>query len=64
LSAREEEVLRLIARGYANREVAEALGISVKTVETHKANSMGKLGMTSRIELVRFAIVQGGFHDS
>jgi len=64
LSPRELEVLRLLARGYANREIATELGISVKTVDAHKANGMGKLGMSSRIELVRFAILQGWLHES
>jgi two-component system, NarL family, response regulator NreC len=64
LSPRELEVLRLLARGYANREIAIELGISVKTVDTHKAHGMGKLGMSSRIELVRFAILHGWLHES
>jgi DNA-binding NarL/FixJ family response regulator len=64
LSPREMEVLRLLARGYANREIAAELGISVKTVDAHKANGMGKLGMSSRVELVRFAILQGWLRES
>lgn len=64
LSPREMEVLRLLARGYANREIAVELGISVKTVDAHRANGMSKLGMVSRIELVRFAIVQGWLRES
>jgi DNA-binding NarL/FixJ family response regulator len=64
LSPREIEVLRLLARGYANREIAAELGISVKTVDAHKANGMSKLGMSSRIELVRFAILQGWLRES
>jgi DNA-binding NarL/FixJ family response regulator len=64
LSPREVEVLRLVARGYANREVAAELDISVKTVDAHKANGMSKLGMSSRIELVRFAILQGWLRES
>ena len=64
LSPREMEVLRLLARGYANREIAAELGISVKTVDAHKANGMSKLGMSSRIEVVRFAILQGWLHES
>jgi DNA-binding NarL/FixJ family response regulator len=63
LSPREMEVLRLLARGYANREVAAELGISVKTVDAHKANGMSKLGLSSRIEVVRFAILQGWLRD-
>lgn len=64
LTPREIEVLRLVARGYANREIAAELSISVKTVDTHKANGMSKLGMSSRIELVRFAILQGWLRES
>jgi DNA-binding NarL/FixJ family response regulator len=64
LSPREVEVLRLLARGYANREIAAELDISVKTVDAHKANGMSKLGMSSRIELVRFAILQGWLRES
>ena len=53
LSPREEEVLRLIARGYLNKEIAARLQISVKTAETNKANAMEKLGMKNRVEIVR-----------
>lgn len=63
LTPREMEVLRLLARGYANREIAAELGISVKTVDAHIANGMSKLGMSSRIELVRFAILQGWLRE-
>ena len=63
LTPRETEVLRLLARGYANREIAAELGISVKTVDAHKANGLSKLGMSSRIELVRFAILQGWLRE-
>lgn len=58
LSAREREVLRYVALGYTNKEIAAALELSVKTVETHKANAMTKLGFRSRAALVRFAIQQ------
>lgn len=59
LSEREKEVLGWIAKGYANREIAEHLIISVKTVETHKSNLMDKLGLKTRPELVKFAIKKG-----
>lgn len=59
LTPREEEVLRLIAWGYSNKEIAGRLELSVKTIETHKANAMHKLGMSSRIDIVRFALLQG-----
>jgi two-component system response regulator NreC len=59
ITDREAEILRLIAWGYSNKEIAGQLDISVKTVEAHKANTMRKLGMTSRIDIVRYAILQG-----
>jgi two-component system response regulator NreC len=63
LSDRESEVLRLIALGYSNKEIAARLSLSVKTVEVHKANAMRKLKITSRIDLVRYAIFQGWLQD-
>ena len=59
VSEREEEVLKLIAWGYSNKEIAAKLDISVKTVEAHKANAMKKLDMRSRIDVVRYALLQG-----
>lgn len=59
LTPREAEVIRLIAQGHSNKEVAGALDISVKTVETHKAHAMAKLGLGSRAALVRFAAAHG-----
>ena len=64
LSGREEEVLRLIAWGYSNKDIAVRLDLSVKTVETHKANAMHKLQMRSRIDIVRFAVLQGWLEDT
>ena len=55
LTPRETEVLMHIVQGYTNREVGEALGISVRTVEGHRANLLEKLGLHSRVELVRYA---------
>ena len=63
LTERESEVLRLIARGYSNKEIAGQLNLSVKTVEVHKANGMRKLGLRGRIDIVRFAILQGWMQD-
>ena len=57
LSRREMEVMRLIAWGATNKEIAQKLGLSVKTVEAHKANGMRKLGMRSRVEIVRYAVL-------
>jgi len=59
LSEREKEVLILIAQGYTNKETAEKLYISVKTVETHRARIMEKLQLRTRAELVRYAIQEG-----
>ncbi|MBU5465579.1 response regulator transcription factor [Virgibacillus sp. MSJ-26] len=59
LSDREKEVLALIAKGYSNREIAEQLIISVKTVETHRSNLMEKLQMKTRPELVNIALKKG-----
>lgn len=56
LSKREDEVLGLVAKGMPNREIAEHLFISVKTVETHKAHILDKLGLKNTAELVKYAI--------
>ena len=56
LTAREREVLQLLAEGQANKEVASALGISTKTAETHRAHILAKLNVHSMSELVRYAI--------
>ena len=61
LSARETEVLQLAAAGYTNKELASRLRIGVKTIETYKARAMEKLGLTTRAELVRYAIAQCWF---
>jgi DNA-binding NarL/FixJ family response regulator len=58
LTSREREVCALLARGHTNAEVADLLGISSRTVETHRNNLMGKLGLKSRAELVRYAVSQ------
>src|SRR5688572_11070843 len=59
LSDRETAVLRFIAQGYTNKEIAAQLGLSVKTVETYKARSMEKLGLRSRVDIVRTASERG-----
>ena len=64
LSDRESEVLRLLSIGYSNKEIAARLSLSVKTIEVHKANAMRKLNITSRIDLVRYAIFQGWLQDN
>jgi DNA-binding NarL/FixJ family response regulator len=64
LSGREEEVLRLIAWGYAHKEIAARLDISVKTVEVYKTRAMEKMGMKNRIDIVRYALLQGWLQDN
>jgi len=64
LSERETEVLRLVAWGYSNKEIAAQLRISVKTVETYKARLADKLDLKSRTEIVRYAVHQGWLQDS
>ncbi len=59
LTPREREVLTYIAEGYTNREIADALVISVKTVDRHRENIMRKLNLHSRVELVKYAIEKG-----
>ena len=59
LTERESEVVRLIAVGHSNKEIAAQLKISVKTVEVHKANSMRKLGFTGRVDIIRYGVLQG-----
>jgi two-component system, NarL family, response regulator NreC len=59
LSEREREVLRLLALGHTNQEIAKMLYISVRTAETHRAHIMQKLGLSSRAELVRHALAEG-----
>jgi len=63
LSDREAEVLRLIAQGYSNKEIAAHLTLSVKTVETYKARSMEKLSLDSRVDIVRYALTRGWLQD-
>jgi two-component system response regulator NreC len=59
LSEREREVLRLLALGHTNQEIAKLLYISVRTAETHRAHIMQKLRLSSRAELVRYALGEG-----
>lgn len=64
VSEREAEVLRLIASGYSNKEIASRLSLSVKTIEAHKANAMRKLDLNGRIDIVKYAVLQGWLHQS
>ena len=59
LTPREEEVLKLIAEGYSAREIATTLGISAKTVDRHRTNTLAKLGLRDRLALTRYAIRSG-----
>jgi two-component system response regulator NreC len=63
LSDREREVLRLLALGHTNQEIARRLYISVRTAETHRAHIMQKLGFSTRAELVRHALAHGLLND-
>ena len=59
LSERETDVIRMIAQGYSNKEIASQLNLSVKTVETYRSRTMEKLGLESRAALVRYALERG-----
>ncbi len=59
LTEREREVVRMVAEGLSSREIAERLSISVKTVDTHRANIMEKLGVHNAAELIKYAIRKG-----
>ena len=63
VSEREESVLRSMALGYSNGDIASELGISIRTVEVHKANAMRKLGLSGRIDVVRYALLNGWLKD-
>ena len=63
ITERETEVLRLMAIGHSNKEIAADLGISVKTVEVHKANAMRKLGLRGRTDVVRYASLNGWLRE-
>jgi DNA-binding NarL/FixJ family response regulator len=63
LSERETDVIRLIAQGYSNKEIATQLGVSIKTIETYKDRAMNKLGLTSRVGIVRYAVQRGWLQE-
>ncbi|HZD55447.1 MAG TPA: response regulator transcription factor [Anaerolineales bacterium] len=63
LSPREKEILRLLAEGYSNKEIAESLVISPSTVYTHRGNLMNKLGLDNRRELIQYARKRGFLRD-
>ena len=59
LTERETEVVKLLARGHINREIAEQLDLSIKTIEVHKSRALQKLGLRTRADLVHYAVRQG-----
>ena len=59
LTERETEVLRMIAAGHAHKEIATRLSLSPKTVDAHKANAMRKLNLNGRIDIIKYAVLQG-----
>ncbi len=59
LTPRELDVMRLIVQGYTNRQIADRLNLSIRTVESHRSNLMAKLNLRSRVELVRYAAEHG-----
>jgi two-component system, NarL family, response regulator NreC len=63
ITDREASVLRLMAIGHSNKEIASALDIAIKTVEVHKANAMRKLDLRGRIDVVRYAVLNGCLQD-
>ena len=64
LTDRETEVLRFVAQGHSNKEIAANLNLSNKTIEVHKANAMRKLSLSGRIELLQYALHVGWLHDA
>lgn len=63
ITDREVEVLRMVAAGHTNKDIAAALSITVKTVEVHKANAMRKLSLRGRTDVVRYALLNGWLGD-
>lgn len=64
ITDRESEVLRMMAWGHSNKEIAARLDVSVKTVEVHRANAMRKLNLRGRIDIVKYAVLQGWLQDA
>ena len=64
LTRRERQVLSLVVAGYTSREIAQELSISIKTVETHRANLLQKLGASNSVEMTRLALEQGILNDT
>ena len=64
ITDRETEVVRFVAQGHSNKEIAARLDLSTKTIEVHKANAMRKLGLSGRLELLQYALHVGWLHDA
>ena len=64
LTDREIEVLRFVSQGHSNKEIAARLDLSDRTIEVHKANAMRKLGLSGRIELLKYALHVGWLRDA
>jgi DNA-binding NarL/FixJ family response regulator len=64
LSDRETEVIKLVAQGFSNKQIAGRLAFSIKTAETYKARAAEKLGLRTRADIVRFGALQGWLHDT
>lgn len=63
LASRELEVLQMVARGFSNKEISIKLDVNIKTVETHRARAVAKLGLRNRADIVRYAVSQGWLAD-
>ena len=63
LSDRETEVIKLVALGFSNKQIADRLALSIKTAETYKSRAAEKLGVRTRADIVRYGILQGWLHD-
>ena len=63
ITERERQVLQLMALGHSNKDIANALDVAVKTVEVHKWNAMRKLGLSGRIDVIRYASLQGWLRE-
>ena len=63
LSEREVEVIKLVAQGFINKEIAGRLALGIKTTETYKARAAEKLGLRTRADIVQYGVLQGWLHD-
>jgi DNA-binding NarL/FixJ family response regulator len=56
-------VIKLVSQGFSNKQIADRLALSIKTVETYKARATEKLGLRTRADIVRYSVLQGWLHD-